>query len=196
MRDYDIRTALWDRLESEHRDEPNTLMLDEFSLWHGATRIDLAVINGEIQGYELKSERDTLERLPAQAEIYSSVLDRVTLVAAEKHIENAKKIVPEWWGIATACNTRSSVEILVLRNASANPDIDPEAVAALVWRDEALAELERHGNARGVRGKSRDAVYQRLAQTMSLDDLRGFVRATLKARRSWRADRRQTQCGD
>src|SRR5687768_7337045 len=53
MRDRDIRVALWCRLEAEHSDDPDTLMLDELSLWHGSTRIDLAVINGEIQGYEV-----------------------------------------------------------------------------------------------------------------------------------------------
>jgi hypothetical protein len=49
-------------------------MLDEFGLEHGEVRVDVAVINGELHGYEIKSERDTLERLPRQVKAYSAVL--------------------------------------------------------------------------------------------------------------------------
>ena len=196
MRDRDIRDALWLRLEAAHSDDPDTLMLDELSLCHGATRIDLAVINGEIEGYEVKSERDTLERLPAQEPIYSATLDRVTLVVAEKHLPHTVDRVPDWWGLAVATARQNTVEIEDVRMPELNPNIDALSLATLMWRDEALAALEFSGSARGVRGKARDAVYQRLCETMSLDDLRGLVRHTLKGRSSWRADRRQTQCGD
>jgi len=40
-------------------------MLHELGILNGATRIDIAVITGQIEGYELKSERDTIQRLPA-----------------------------------------------------------------------------------------------------------------------------------
>jgi hypothetical protein len=47
-------------------------------------------------GYELKSERDTLERLPLQARIYSRVFDRVTLVTGLRHAGAAEDRIPGW----------------------------------------------------------------------------------------------------
>jgi hypothetical protein len=196
MRDRDIRDALWLQLEAEHEGDDDTLMLDELSLCHGSTRVDLAVINGEIHGYEVKSERDTLERLEAQASIYNSTLNRVTLVTAGKHFDKTMSIVPEWWGLSLARLKGSAVEIETVRSAELNPSIDPVSLATLLWRDEALAALESVGCARGVRGKSRDIVYGRLADSFRLEDLGLLVRRTLKDRRNWRADRRQTQCDD
>jgi len=38
----------------------------------GASRIDRAVVNGSVHGYEIKSETDDLTRLPAQARAYCS----------------------------------------------------------------------------------------------------------------------------
>ena len=195
MRDSDIRSVLWLRLEREHQGDADTLMLDELSLWHGSTRIDVAVINGEMQGYELKSEQDTLERLKAQAEIYSATLDRVTLVVAEKHANKAIAAVPDWWGVMLACKNFEGVGLSIEREAKKNPAIDPFSVATLLWRQEAMDELVRLSADKGVRGKSRDHVYLRLTEVLSQDQLCTFVRRTLKDRCSWRADRRQTLCG-
>lgn len=194
MRDRDVRDALWLRLEEAHAGDGDTLMLDELSLCHGATRVDLAVINGEIQGYEVKSARDTLERLESQAAIYNATLDRVTIVCAENHLEKVTKAVPCWWGVASACQKEGSMQIEELRGARLNPNPDPLSIATLLWRDEALAHLEQRDAARGVRGKGREAVYERLVDILSLEELRPIVRRTLKDRCNWRADRRQIRC--
>ena len=54
-------------------------------VWSGTVRIDVAVLNGEMCGYEIKSDRDTLERLPFQIEIYSKEFDKLTLVVGRRH---------------------------------------------------------------------------------------------------------------
>ncbi len=106
MRDQDVRDEVWRWLDAAHGNDPDTLMLNELGLANGSTRIDIAVINGQIEGYELKSERDTLERLPAQRDLYNKVLDRISLVVAENHRDAAEKIVPKWWGLAVASSSR------------------------------------------------------------------------------------------
>jgi hypothetical protein len=67
MRDGDIRAALHAHLIVEHQEEPDTRFLDELSLC-GLVRVDVAVINGTLAGYELKSDQDTLRRLPASTQ--------------------------------------------------------------------------------------------------------------------------------
>lgn len=98
MKDQDVRTAVHHKLLKDIHSDPDCLVIDEFSISLGASRADIAVINGVMHGYELKSESDSLERLPLQIKHYSSVMDKVTLVVAEKHLFGALELIPDWWG--------------------------------------------------------------------------------------------------
>ena len=44
----------------------DTIVLDELGLCHGDVRIDVASVNGELSGYEIKRHADTLARRPKQ----------------------------------------------------------------------------------------------------------------------------------
>ena len=61
MRDVDVRRAVHNKILRHHHGQDDTLVLDELGLLGGDTRVDIAVVNGKIHGYELKSDRDTLE---------------------------------------------------------------------------------------------------------------------------------------
>ncbi|MBN9683630.1 sce7726 family protein [Corallococcus sp. NCSPR001] len=189
MRDIDVRNALHAKVLDEHHGDPNTLVLDELGLWYGVARVDIAVVNGRMHGFEIKSDRDTLDRLPEQARIYGRVLDRVTVVVGHIHAEAVRHIIPEWWGIKVATRgPRGAVHFADLRAPTMNPAVDPVAVAALLWREELLEILDGMGAARGLRGKSRDVLSRRLVELLPLDDLRATVRARLKVRPLWRVD--------
>jgi hypothetical protein len=69
-----------------------------------------------------------------------------------------------------------------VRAAALNPHPDPKSIARLLWRAEALEVLRDAGRARGVMTKSRKVIWQRLIESVSLDDLRAAVRAALKRR--------------
>ena len=185
MRDLDVRLAVRSRLQREHDGDPDTRIVEEMGVWHGSVRIDLAVINGEIAGYELKSARDTLERLPAQATLYSQVFDRVFLVAAERHIGHALPLLPEWWGILTAVDHEGGVRLEEVRPGGTNPSICPLQIARLLWKAEALQILERNGFATGVRSSSREKVARRLVDSFDLPKLAMVVRRALKDRANW-----------
>lgn len=190
MRDRDVRDGVWRWLEQVHAGDSDTLMLDELGILNGATRIDIAVINGEIAGFELKSERDTLERLPAQRDLYNSALDRVSLVVAENHRAAALEIIPDWWGVWIAQSSPSGVVTISQdREAKLNQTLDPETVCSFLWRDEALALLHRYNADRGVKSKPREALYRRLAEVLPLEIVMSEVRATLKTRDGWRTPR-------
>jgi len=66
MRDSDVRRAVKASLGAEYAHDADTRMVEEMGVWSGSVRIDIAIINGALTGYELKSDRDTLERLPRQ----------------------------------------------------------------------------------------------------------------------------------
>lgn len=183
LRDIDVRRALHEVMLETHQAEPDTLVLHEMGLVHGNSRVDVAVINGSIHGYEIKSDRDTLRRLPRQVERYCKVLDLATMVVGECHAEKVSELVPEWWGIWIAVGqVGGPVEFEEWRPARENPATDPLAVARLLWRDEALQMLEQLGEAQGVRSKSKRHVYARLMEVKSGQALFDAVREQLKVR--------------
>ena len=100
MRDLDIRRLLRRHLVSKFGTDPTALIPDEFSICCGKVRADMAVVNGELKGFEIKSDQDTLYRLRSQASVYGNIFDTVTIVTGPRHIRKAKKIVPSWWGQA------------------------------------------------------------------------------------------------
>lgn len=185
MRDGEIRASLRARLDAEHAGDPATLIRNELGLCLGETRVDIAVINGKLTGYEIKSERDTLDRLDAQVEIYGRVLDEAWLVMAERHVERALNRIPRWWGVLMADQADDQVRLKVKRKARQNPRVEPYFLAQLLWRDEAFGILEERGLSRGLAAATRFTLWDQLALHVPLDDLRHEVRARLRARPQW-----------
>jgi hypothetical protein len=140
-----------------------------------------------LNGYEIKSERDTLQRLPHQIEIYGKALDQVTIVASGLHIEKIGKIVPEWWGITEAYFQDEVVQFKTVRKPQTNPNVDPFSLVQLLWREEALTLLKMFGAEKGMRGKPRRAIWRKLAESQSVEELGQLVRAQLKGRDNWRS---------
>lgn len=191
MREAEVRALLTRRLVNEHSDGTDTLIIPELGLCQATARIDIAVINGAMTGWEIKTERDTLKRLPAQAEVYSRVFDRVWLAAAERHIEQAASIVPEWWGVVRI-PTEEGKPFVTVRRAKLNRGIDPQAIVRLLWRTEAYEELDRLGLANGMARAPRTELWDRLASAcpakISRAALRSVVRDRLRDRADWRSD--------
>jgi len=187
MNDYKIRAALKANPLAHHNEEPNTVIIEELGLRHGTSRVDIAVVNGILHGFEIKSDQDTLGRLPLQAKIYSSVLDQATLVVAPKYLQRANEIIPNWWGITCArCDTAGSVIFDEIREPQDNPNIDPLSVTKLLWKQEALALLDEMGEAKGFRNQPRLAIYARVVEVANLEAIRSIVRHHLKTRKDWR----------
>jgi hypothetical protein len=178
-RDRDVRTLLKRHLAEFHSSTP-TLILDELGLCEGDVRVDVATINDELSGFEIKSPADSLARWPKQRRVYSKVLDRAWLVATEKSLDAAK--APAWWGLVRVVETADQLGIRVQRDAKRNPTPDALAIAQLLWHAEALEVLERRGLARGVRRKRRKFAWQRIVDSLTLDEIRSEVRLALRAR--------------
>jgi hypothetical protein len=184
--DFHIRRSLHANQLRLHRGEPNTLVLDEFGLCQGTARVDVAVINGQLNGYEIKSDRDTLERLPGQVEIYNRVLDTIVLVTGARHVNHVTKVIADWWGIIVAKGTHTEVAFEIVREPELNTECNAYAVAQLLWRGEALVILEEHKLHRGLKSKPRQVLWQVLAEELPLVRLKEAVRTALKARQNWR----------
>lgn len=102
-----MRRAAYQRLLTHACRCPDTLVIDEFGLDHGACRIDIAVINGHLRGIEIKAEADALARLPRQVAAYGAVMDKASLIVTEKHYDAALAQLPAWWGVILTQRTAS-----------------------------------------------------------------------------------------
>ena len=184
--DQIIRVALRGMLQRLHENDP-VKIIEELGINHGSVRADLAAVNGIMHCYEIKSDRDTLLRLPAQIKAYNAVFDRVTVVVGLSHIYEAMELIPDWWGITVAKSDREGVIVFSrIREAQLNQDRDSESIARLLWRNEALRILEDINEAHGFRSKPRNVIYEKLAQSVELNVLADRVKKVLCVRQSWR----------
>jgi hypothetical protein len=187
MRDWEIKQLFREKIFAKTKeDDPSSFLVEEMEVCRGDARIDVAVINGRISGYEIKSSLDDLRRLPNQITLYSQVLDLISIVVTEDHLREVQELIPEWWGIITI--VEGNQRFVVLREPSENPSIDPLSVASLLWRDEALSILSNHGLDNGIRSKPREVLWKRLT-SLPLPELQAEVRTKLRARgANWQSD--------
>ena len=180
--DAEIRRALMTKLAAAHRQESDTVFFQELGLCGGQVRADLAVVNGAIHGYEIKSDRDTLRRLAAQAERYNRVFDRVTLVVGPRHFDEAAAIIPLWWEIQLVELVAGTVRLRRRRTGRKNLVRDARTLVELLWLDDAIALIQARGGARGYRSRPRRAVWDRVCELYTLEEIASVVRNQLKAR--------------
>jgi hypothetical protein len=191
MKDSDIRQAILLKLELEYSSDPDTLIIEELGLCQGEARVDIAVVNGSIHGFEIKSDQDTLKRLPNQVEIYSRSLDSVTLVVGNRHLAQSLKVVPKWWGVIVAKENSGQIHLNMRRKGKSNPCLEPYAVVQLVWRDEAFEALKELGLHGGLRNKSRTILWKKLTELLPIEELNALVGNILKSRENWRSGYQQ-----
>jgi hypothetical protein len=185
--DADIRSALHAKRLKRAKSQPDTLVIDELGLAHARSRIDVAVINGCIHGYEIKSAKDNLDRFAIQMDIYRQTLQKLTFVAAPKHVAGIISHAPEWCGvIAAEQGPRGGINFQLLRNAVANPEVDPFMMAHLLWRDEVIELLDQAGYASKDLRRPRKQLYEMLCEAMSLREITASIRAFMAQRQTWR----------
>jgi len=108
----------------------------EFCVSRANERADVGVFGTTIDGFEIKTERDTLKRLPQQAAAYSGVFDRRHAVLACRQVDKALETLPPWLGVQVIDEGPS---FSLLRPAGRNNSVDPETLIRLLWRDEVYA---------------------------------------------------------
>jgi len=187
MNDELIRRSFHRQVLWRYQTSADALVLNELGLWHGKCRADIAVVNGSLTGYEIKSDQDSLERLGEQVRAYSAVFDRAVVITEKKHRERVRSLLPKWWGIVI-CHQgrRGGIRFETLRKSQWNKRVEPVAIAQLLWKPEVIAILESLGELSNLTRQRRSVLYERLAEMVELAELRHRVRECLKQRKSWR----------
>ncbi len=182
VRDPEIRGALARELRRSRVLAGHAVAVQELGLCRSEVLVDVAVVNGRLHGFEIKSDFDTLRRLEGQARTYGLVLDRATLVVGARHLERARSLVPDWWGLMLVEGDGPKPAVSSIRPPADNPARCARALAELLWMNETRVLLERRGAIRGCSGKPRRVLWDRLCEVYSLREIASFVRAQLKVR--------------
>lgn len=112
-------------------------MLTEFRV--GGCKADLAILNGTSTVYEIKSERDKLDRLENQISAYRKVFAKVNIVTGENHVDSILSFAPADVGVMLL-NDR--FQISTIRDAINCPEkIVPTSVFDSIQRNEAIKIL-------------------------------------------------------
>ena len=152
----------------------------EFWVPQSNERADVAVIDGTIDGFEIKTERDTLKRLPRQADAYGRVFDRCHAVLAYRHVDRALEILPPWWGVQVIGD---GLSFSTLRRAKPNDAVDPETLVRLLWRDDVYGALCDLGELPDPRA-GRFRLWEMLLAVLDVEGLKRVVRDALLVRRA------------
>jgi hypothetical protein len=185
--DSKIRSALHAKRLRHLRAHPDTLVIDELGLAHAKSRIDVAVIDGCIHGYEIKSAKDTLCRLGTQIDIYRQTLQKLTIVAAPRHVGSVLASAPNWCGVIEAeQGPRGGIHFSVVRQARLNPDIDPVMMAHLLWRTEVMDALLQIGYVLKELRRPRQQLYEMLCKALTPREIIVYIRTFMAQRQAWR----------
>ena len=168
MKDPEIRALLEKGALKKASADPNTRIIPELGICGNRYRADVVVINDHMTGYEIKSESDSLRRFPNQIYGYDLLFDYCHLVTASKHLEKAKKILPDHWGIKIV---EEGGRIKTIRRARKNPNKTIETAVRLLWRDEVYDILQKYNRHRGKSRWDKESLANCLIQDLT-EDLR------------------------
>lgn len=190
MRDQEIRQAFHKSILKSAHDDLDTFVVDELGLKNGEIRADIAVLNGKLVGYEIKTERDTLSRLPSQIDAYSEVFHKAFIVVSNNHLQKAMNCIPDWWGIYTInLEPEGTYSFSCYRDSQFNKNQNAFTLAQLLWKSEALEVanvLLRHN----VKVKTtKHEIYELISATCSKRKLSKIIIRYLKQRDNWRTGR-------
>lgn len=177
--DSEIRIALQLRLRKKN---PSSIILNELKVCNGRSIVDLAVLGDSFHGFEIKSDKDTLNRLPAQIIDYNKVFDYMTIVLGKVHHEKALDILPGWWSVWLAEIEGEKIKLKEVRKGKRNKAIDSFSLSQFLWREEAVMLMHREGIMDGMRNKRKWLLWDKIATSLPLESIYAHVKLTLADR--------------
>ncbi|MBT2661904.1 sce7726 family protein [Bacillus sp. ISL-45] len=187
LTDFDIRAKLIEKIHKENQGK-HYRVIEELGICDGLARADIAVANGVLLGYEIKSDHDSLERLPNQVICYDKTFDKNTIIVGEKFADKIHEFVPDYWGIEVAyINRFNHVSLKRIRASRRNQHIVATNLLDLLWTPEIKSFLKQN-KVRGYSNKDKAGLKELATSFIPIKDLKEFTRETLKTRTGWRED--------
>ena len=185
LKDIEIRPVLKDMIIEQNKDLDYRI-IDEMTICDGEARVDIAVANGLLYGYEIKSDADTLQRLINQQECYNKTFDRICITVGKKYSDSIAEHIPDWWGIYVAEEDENgNVQLICQRISQDNKEVNSKSLLELLWRDEVYDFLKKN-NIEKISGKNRRILRNIIIENFTRQEIKDFTRETIKRREGWR----------
>jgi len=185
----DIRMALrqWvhNKFELKHDDilinELGFSNKDPLSTVDYSFRADLALANGRLVGFEIKSQKDNLKRWLSQMTAYTNVFDEIWLCSHGKHLYQALEMTEKHIGVLAVDDSGS---ITVIRYAEKNTKSNFYDLSGLLWKDE-LLDYALLNNVSEIKSRmTKNEIRDILSKYSNLMQLKPYVLQKLKERKS------------
>ena len=178
MLDKEIREPLFDFLEEFY----GKIRIFEEKIT-GLSRTDaLGVIDGQLIGFEIKSDHDTYARLQRQTADYDELCDVNYLVIGRSHRKQADQHIPKHWGSIcvyeenTCDNKKIVVEIDQIPGV--NPNVKLARQLDLLWRPE-LALLQEWNGMPKYKWQSKAFVREKILERIPEETLKHQITGLL-----------------
>lgn len=173
-----LKAAVIDRLINSGVLDENSVLVSELTIDNWTHRTDIVLANGRLWGFELKSDRDSLTRLPSQIESFSRHFEKFVLVVARKFEKRALELIKNvnGAGLWVAFDDGAIIEKVRPRTQS----ISPDASISLIT----VTELRRLLSSNGIKHQkaSRRIELVELAKKLPSKVLVDGARSAIKTR--------------
>lgn len=173
-----IKAALIDRLFLKGEVCSDAVLISEMVVDSWARRADVVLANGKLSAFEIKSDFDSLARLPGQLETYCALFERVVVVIAPRFLKRVEEMAPEGVGIWVV--EGDGAEGIREKRRARTFDLAPDAAINLMT----VTDLRRLLSANGITGIAsaarRDLEF--MARDLTKKDLAVAARDSVKRR--------------
>jgi len=189
MRDQHIRAAFHRSILAAAHKDTSTQVIDELGLKNGEIRADIAVLNGKMFGYEIKTDKDNLLRLSSQVAAYSDVFHQAYIISGERHLQKVMDKLPEWWGVyCIQLAEQNTIGFTLIRPAQKNMAQNPFTLAQLLWKEEVINLLQQEYDCAAKISYTKRKLYDILVSQCEVDQLSEQVLSVIKKRQGWRTN--------
>lgn len=158
-------------------------VIQELEVARGRARVDVVRLSGgNIHAYEIKSDLDTLRRLPRQIRYYNEVFSTVTLVVGIDHVVEALYLIPDWWGVMVAELDNAKLRLSSIRHVQQNSYTDYESISDLLRKHELIKVLSARDTGSSCRSMSKQRLVHKARHEISKESLVEQLARTLLAR--------------
>lgn len=142
--------------------------------------VDIATIDKDFFcGYEIKSDKDTLHRLPMQMQIYNYVFDKITIVVGKSKLYKAIHIIPDFWGIILAKKENNDINLIQIRSPELNENINIHWLSRKLWKSDIVSILRTKNLYKGQSWHCKGGLLKILMENISIDELKYYIRDVL-----------------
>ncbi len=171
-----MKAAVVDRLLAGSHVNEDAVLISEMTVANWSRRADVVLANGKLWAFEIKSEADSLSRLPGQIETFRNYFEKFTVVAAERFESAILAMVPDGVGVWIVDGEGNLKQKVAARQVT----LSKEAYTSLMTG----SELRRLLSANGLR-PAKDApraALDLLARQLPASDLASAARDAVKRR--------------